>query len=408
MIIIADLHIHSAYSMSTSKDLTFDNIVKWAQIKGIDVLGTGDFSHPLWLKEIEEKLHETSEGLFVLKKNMPNKPVYFILSTEISCIYKKLHKTRRIHVIILFRKLSLVKKFNQFISSYGNLNSDGRLTVKLDVRDLLEIVLAIDSSALLIPAHVWTPYYSLFGSKTGFDSLEECFEDMSPYITTLETGLSSDIFMNRKISRLDNINFVSFSDAHSPSKIAREATILDVGGNHFDYHSVVQVLKTGHGLVDTIEIFPQEGKYYFDGHRDCNISMCPEESVNNNYICPVCRRPLTIGVLHRINKLADIKDEMKAMGIHIVPLIEIISLVTKKRPDNKKCWEIYFKMIERCGSEIDILLHCNLERLREFDLSIASAIENVRNGNLKIKPGYDGVYGKIEFPKGSIFPRFSD
>lgn len=403
MKIIADLHIHSRHSMSTSKDISLENMCKWAQLKGVNIIGTGDFTHPQWFQEIRDKLIDNENGLFSLPEilyplDIPDKckrKVFFILTTEINCIFRRSDRTRRIHTIILMPSLDSLIRFNKKISDYGNMSSDGRLTVRLDVKSLLEMIINIDVDAMLIPAHIWTPHYSIFGSKNGFDCIEDCFEELTPYITTLETGLSSDIAMNRQIKALDRINLVSFSDAHSPSNIAREATIFDT---ELSYSSILNALKTGQGLINTIEIFPQAGKYYLDGHRLCDVSVKPEEAKKDNYKCPVCKKPITIGVLNRINSLADRKyNEFTGTAIHTVPLFEILSFVQNKGIKTMAVQEKYEQMLRILGNELYILISCPIDKLYTFDNEIASVIHQVREGNVFITPGYDGKYGKIGF-----------
>ncbi|MCX8070672.1 MAG: endonuclease Q family protein [Thermodesulfovibrionales bacterium] len=403
MKLITDLHIHSKYSMSTSKDISLESLCKWAQLKGIDVIGTGDFTHPLWFQEIKDKLVENENGLFSLSLNYQSfeiperckRSVSFILTTEINCVYKKSGSTRRIHSLIFMPSLKSLVKFNQKIATYGNVSSDGRLTIKLDIKSLLDMVLNNDSQSFLIPAHVWTPHYSIFGSKYGFDSIQECFEELSPHITTLETGLSSDIKMNRRISQLDKINLVSFSDAHSPSKLGREATIVDTD---LSYLSIINAFKTGKGLVNTIEVFPQEGKYFLDGHRRCDISMEPQETNDNNTICPKCKKTLTLGVLNRIEFFVDRRIHIAdSQGIHSVPLLEIISNILKKGINSADVIKCYYNMITIFGNELYILLDCPIDELNSFDAKIAKAISKVRKEEVILIPGYDGVYGKICF-----------
>jgi len=384
--IVADLHIHSKYSRATSPKNDLENLAKAAEIKGIQVLATGDFTHPDWFKELQE-LKESEQGLFTYK----NSKTRFILSSEISCIYSKNGKVRKIHMLILAPSLSVVEKINQELSKIGNLRADGRPILGLDAKELVKIVLDVSSDCFCIPCHIWTPWFSVFGSKSGFDTLEECFEDYTKYIYAVETGLSSDPAMNWRLSGLDKVSLISCSDAHSLPKLAREACVLDVDLN---YNSIIEAIKTKKGFLYTIEFFPEEGKYHFDGHRACNISLKPQE---HKGICPVCKRPLTIGVLSRVNELADRKEGFKPKNAipfkSLIPLQEIIAECFDVGPLTKKVQAVYNNLIKK-SSELDILLHINTNDI--FPAIIGEGIERVRQGKVKIEPGYDGVYGQIK------------
>ena len=293
-----DLHIHSKYSRATSKSCNLEELAYWAEKKGLGLIATGDFTHPAWFGEIKEKLIPQGDGTFKLKDS----PVRFILSVEISTIYKKWDKTRKVHHVIFAPDLDSAEKFRQKLGAVGNIVSDGRPILGLDSRNLLEIALESGEGMELIPAHIWTPWFSVLGSKSGFDSIEDCYGDLAGHIFAVETGLSSDPEMNWKVSKLDKYRLVSNSDAHSPAKLAREATVFDAP---LDYHGIMNALKTGEGYTGTVEFFPEEGKYHEDGHRKCNVCLTPEESGKLNNICPVCGKPLTIGVLNRVCELAD-------------------------------------------------------------------------------------------------------
>lgn len=403
---IADLHIHSRHSRATSGDMTPENLWKWAQLKGITVLGTGDFTHPKWLSELRDKLDDTGTDLFKLKQSYKKNDVpdscisepYFMLSAEISCIYSKNNKVRKIHIIILAPDFNTVKKINLKLSKIGNLSADGRPILGLDAKVLLKIMLDISDQIMLIPAHAWTPHFSVFGSGSGFDSLEECFEELTPYINAIETGLSSDPRMNWRLSNLDRITLTSHSDAHSPQKIGREANILDTD---ISYDSIINAIRKKKGFLGTIEFFPEEGKYHYDGHRLCKISLTPAETINHNYLCPVCGKKITVGVMHRVEKLADRKNGFKpkdAPFFHsIIPLPEIISETLKAGVNSKAVGSEYFKMLEKLGSEFKILMDCKINEIADAGFSqIAEAILRMRNGKVYIKPGYDGEYGKIK------------
>lgn len=331
---IADLHIHSRFSRATSKNLDPEHLAIWAQKKGIKVVGTGDFTHPGWISELQEKLIEAEQGLFRLKPDLaesikPEIPVScqdsprFMLTSEISCIYKKNHKTRKVHHLILMPDFDSVLKLNRKLEQIGNIRSDGRPILGLDSRNLLEIVLETSDQAFFIPAHVWTPWFSLFGSKSGFDDIEECFEDLTPHIHALETGLSSDPPMNRLLSQLDRYVLVSNSDAHSPAKLGRESNLFETP---LDYDAMVRAMTHGQGFSGTIEFFPEEGKYHLDGHRKCQVRLHPEETRSHNGICPVCGKPVTVGVFHRVDDLAD-RDHPKISKdfFSLIPLTEILS-----------------------------------------------------------------------------------
>ncbi|MFQ5754427.1 MAG: endonuclease Q family protein, partial [bacterium] len=312
---VADIHIHSHFSRATSKQLNFEYLTKWAQLKGVQVVGTGDIAHPGWLEEMKKKLAPAEQGLFRLKEEYANSirnevfkacqaPVRFMLAGEISNIYKKKDKVRKIHNVVFLPSLEAVEKLQATLDKIGNIRSDGRPILGLDSRDLLEIVLETDSQAYLIPAHIWTPWFSLLGSMSGFDSVAQCFDDLTPHIFALETGLSSDPPMNWRLSALDDYTLVSNSDAHSPQKLAREANLFNT---ELSYPSIFEALKTGDpdAFWGTLEFFPQEGKYHFDGHRKCGIRWDPDTTIENNRICPECGRPVTVGVMHRVEVLAD-------------------------------------------------------------------------------------------------------
>ena len=407
---VADFHLHSKYSRATSKNMDVDNLNKWARIKGIDILGTGDFTHPLWLKELKEKLEPAENGLFRYKEKNTNNnhsEVRFILTVEISGIYSKGGKVRKIHNIIFAPSFEAVEKINTHLGWIGNLKSDGRPILGLDSKELAKIVLDASEDCLIVPAHAWTPWFSIFGSKSGFDSIEECFEEYTKYIYAIETGLSSDPEMNWQLSALDNITLISNSDAHSPAKIGREANIFE--GKKIDYNLIKEAIKKKSDnlkLVKTIEFFPEEGKYHWDGHRNCEICLSPEESAKYNNICPRCGRPLTIGVMNRVDKLADRKLGEKPEKVipfqRLIPLAEIIADVLGLGVGTKGVEEHYGNLIRAFGSEFKILLNVKKEEIASVSLpDIAEGVERVRQGKVIIRPGYDGEFGKISiFGKG--------
>jgi uncharacterized protein (TIGR00375 family) len=402
---IADLHVHSHYSRATSPDMCPEGIWKWAQLKGIGVIGTGDFTHPQWIKELKKKLDPAGNGLFTLKKkyttdDVPGSckaDVSLILSAEVSSIYSKNGKTRKVHSIILAPDFAAAERLNLVLSKIGNLKSDGRPILGLDAKKLLQIVLDVSPDAMLIPAHVWTPHFSVLGAASGFDSLEECYEELTQHIHAVETGLSSDPLMNWRISALDRITLVSNSDAHSAAKIGREANIFDTD---ITYTAMMKAIKTRKGFVGTIEFFPEQGKYHFDGHRACGVSQTPKETIRHKYVCPACGRKVTVGVMHRVEKLADREEGFKLAGApsfaSIIPLPEIIAEGLECGVNTKKVNALYMPMLERLGNEFKILLDSQLEDIeRASSPLIREAVARMRAGNIHISPGYDGEFGKV-------------
>lgn len=394
---IADFHIHSKYSRATSRNMDLENLDKWARIKGIEVLGTGDFTHPEWLKELKDKLEPAETGLFKLKES--ESKTRFILTSEISCIYSKNNKTRKIHIIIFSPSFEAVEKINVQLGWIGNLKSDGRPILGLDAKELAKIVLNVSENCLIVPGHAWTPWFSIFGSKSGFDSIKECFEEYSKYIYSIETGLSSDPAMNWRLSALDKITLISNSDAHSPSKIGREANVFDA---EMSYPAIVDTIKTKDSkkFLYTVEFFPEEGKYHYDGHRLCSISLNPSESKKYNNICPNCGRPLTIGVLNRVEELADRPEGFKPENVipfrSLIPLEEIIADALGQGVGTVEVDKEYKNLIEKLSSEFNILLNASKDDLKAATLpEIAEGIIRVREGRVNIEPGFDGVYGKV-------------
>ena len=406
MKMIADLHIHSRFSMATSKEGTPENLDFWARKKGISLIGTGDFTHPVWREELKERLVSEGNGLYHLRdayvkeesRKFPGEGTRFVVSGEISSIYKKNGKTRKVHNVILLPGLEAADAMAQRLEKIGNIHSDGRPILGLDSHDLLEMMLDVCPEGILIPAHIWTPHFSVLGAKSGFDSVEECFEELTPYVHALETGLSSDPAMNWRISKLDRYQLVSNSDAHSPSKLGREANLLDIDCS---YEGLYQAIQTGEGLEGTVEFFPEEGKYHFDGHRKCGVSLSPVEAERLGGICPVCGKKLTMGVDHRVEQLADraegfVKKDGKKYE-SLVPLPEVISTCMGYSAASKKVQGCFEQMIQTLGTEFDILRNVPSEDIKSCaGERIAEGIENVRTGNVKRIPGYDGEYGKIE------------
>ena len=406
MKIIGDLHIHSRFSMATSKEGTPENLDFWARKKGISLIGTGDFTHPAWRAELRERLIPEGNGLYRLKeeyvkeesRKFSGEGTRFVVSGEISSIYKKNGKTRKVHNVILLPGLEAADAMAQCLEKIGNIHSDGRPILGLDSHDLLEMMLDVCPEGILIPAHIWTPHFSVLGAKSGFDSVEKCFEELTPYVHALETGLSSDPAMNWRISGLDRYQLVSNSDAHSPSRLGREANLLDIDCS---YEGLYQAIQTGKGLEGTVEFFPEEGKYHFDGHRKCGVSLSPTEAERLGGICPVCGKKLTMGVDHRVEQLADreegfVKEDGRKYE-SLVPLPEVISACMGYSTASKKVQGCFEQMLQKLGTEFDILRNVPAEDIKSCaGERIAEGIENVRTGHVKRIPGYDGEYGKIE------------
>lgn len=397
MKIVADLHIHSRYSRATSKRMNPEALARWAELKGINVLGTGDFTHPQWIKELENSLEPSEPGLFRLKTE--KREVRFLLSSEISCIYSKKDKVRKIHVVVLAPSFKIAKEINFYLGAVGNLASDGRPILGLDAKKLAGIVLNVSPDCFIIPAHIWTPWFSLFGSKSGFDSMEECFEEHSEKIYAVETGLSSNPAMNWRLSALDRVALVSNSDAHSPEKIGREANVLET---ELSYKGITKAIKSKDpdSFLYTIEFFPEEGKYHYDGHRKCNICLSPEETAEYRGVCPVCGQKLTIGVLHRVEKLADREQGFMPQNAipfkSLIPLAEIISEALSVGVNTKTVKDEYRKLIKVFQNEIQVLLEVKRNELEKVTLpGVVEGVVRVRQGQVALKPGYDGVYGEV-------------
>jgi len=400
---IADFHLHSKYSRATSKDMDLDNLDKWAKIKGIKVLGTGDFTHPEWLKSLREKLEPAEPGLLKLKKT--DSETRFLLSSEISCIYSKNNRVRKVHIIIFAPSFEVVEKINAQLGWIGNLRSDGRPILGLDAKELAKIVLDSSPECLIVPAHLMTPWFSLFGSRSGFDSLEECFEDYSKYIYAGETGLSADPKMLWRLPDGRKLTLISNSDSHSPRKIGREANVFDT---EISYPSILEAIKNRdpQKFLYTVEFYPEEGKYHYDGHRNCGIVLSPKETRKYNGICPVCGKPLTIGVLNRVEQMADREEGVTPEVIipfkSLVPLEEIIADDISQSPGTKRVEKEYENLIDKFGPEFNILLDVPRENLEGNTLpGIIEGIIRVRAGDVIKEAGYDGVYGKIRvFSRG--------
>ena len=407
---IADFHIHSHCSVATSKDLDPEHLDRSARIKGLTVVGTGDFTHPGWLEELRTKLDAAEPGLFRLKpeyqirQDVPgaglDRPVRFVLSAEISTIYKRGDRTRKVHHVILAPDIETVEKIQRRLSRIGNITSDGRPILGLDSRNLLEIAIEASQDVLFIPAHIWTPWFSALGDKSGFDSIDECYGELADHIYAVETGLSSDPAMNWRCRFLDRFTILSNSDAHSPDKLGREANLFST---ELSYPAMVEAIKTGNQdrFGGTIEFFPQEGKYHHDGHRKCNVHWHPDETARHNGVCPVCGKQVTVGVMSRVSQLADREDVTQRPNRHgyhsLIPLREVLSEIAGAGPDSKKVSQLYMDLIAKCGSEFDVLLHQPLDRIQQAGGPVvAEAMRRMRAGEVHIQEGYDGEYGVIK------------
>jgi uncharacterized protein (TIGR00375 family) len=416
MTFIADFHIHSRFSLATSKELNPANLDYWAKIKGISLVGTGDFTHPKWLNELTEQLESSSPGLYRLKKQFilqnpiisQNNDVNFIVTSEISCIYKKNNKVRKVHCVIFAPSFEIAQKLqNEMLKHKFNINSDGRPIIGMDAKNLLEMCLNISEDILFVPAHIWTPWFSVLGAKSGFDNIKECFEDLTDYIFAVETGLSSDVPMNKTCSFLDSYVLLSNSDAHSPDKLGRNANRFNTG---LDYYSIIKAIKNKDkkALLGTIDLFPQEGKYHYAGHRKCKVCLNPLETLKNNEICPVCGKKVTLGVMDRVMQLADrfnlSEKDIDLPFSYIIPLPEILAEILNSSPNSKKVQTQYFQLIKNFGNEFNILLNFSVDEIsKNADTLITEAVRRMRNREIIIKEGYDGEYGIIKvFDDGEI------
>lgn len=412
MSFVADVHLHSRHSRATSRDLTLENLHRWSALKGIDLVGTADFTHPEWLAEIKQKLEPAEDGILRLTPDLARvvedelypscrREVRFLLTVEICSIYKKNGRARKVHNVVTLPDFAAVDKLNRRLAAIGNLNSDGRPILGVDCRDLLEICLEVSPDVLFIPAHIWTPHFAVLGSKSGFDSLEECFEDLLPHIFAVETGLSSDPPMNNRLTALDRFTLVSNSDAHSPPKLGREATCFDT---ELSYPAILDALRqrdTGR-FTTTIEFYPQEGKYHHDGHRKCGICWEPSQTMAAQGLCPECGRPLTVGVSHRIASLADrptstARHTPPRRFEHLIPLPEVISSVIGVGPASKRVQSLYHDLLVKLGPELHILRTEDVGRIEQVsgEPLIATGVTKMRDGKVRIDPGYDGEYGKV-------------
>ena len=391
MEIIADLQIHSKYARATSTNLSIENLEKYARIKGLDLLGVGDFQHPLWRKEIDERLVEDDKGILKTKTGFK-----FLWQTEVSLMFSQNGKRRAVHLLIFSPNKEIADKITKYLGSKGRLDYDGRPIFGISCRDLVYELKNINDKIEIIPAHCMTPWFGLFGSQSGFDSLKECFLDQTENIYAIESGMSADPGMLWKLD--ENINIVSFSDAHSfwPHRLGREATIFEL--EELSYENIIKAIRTGIGLKATIETPPEYGKYHYDGHRNCNFSCSPIETEELNGICPKCNKKLILGVDYRIEKIKkeqETQKERRRPYYSILPLQEIISLAIGNSLNSKACWKVYNELIESLGNEFNILLKTEKEKLAQFIKNnlLLDLIMRNRNGEIKVKPGFDGVYG---------------
>jgi uncharacterized protein (TIGR00375 family) len=407
--IIADLHIHSRYSRATSQQMSIGEIARFAKIKGLNLVGTGDFTHPKWLKEIQETLiPEPDTGLYKVASNADS-PVHFMLTTEVCTIFNFENETKKVHHVILTPSMETAVQINDALKRYGDLGADGRPMLNMTAPHLVEEVMATSSENMVFPAHAWTPWFSIFGAFSGFDSIEECYQDMTKHIHALETGLSSDPPMNWRLSRLDRFTLVSNSDSHSfwPWRMGREANVFEL--ERASYREVVDAVrrKDPARLKFTIETDPAYGKYHWTGHRNCNVSLSPQEAQKLGNICPVCRRKLTKGVEQRVEELADRPANFKPNNtpgfMRLLPLSEIIATVLGvDSPSIQAVWKIYNSLIGKFGDEYTVLIDASKDLLTEVaEAPIADAILRVREGSVSVVPGYDGVYGKLVLGVGA-------
>ena len=393
MFFIADFHIHSKYSRATSKDMDIPHLSEMASLKGIHLIGTGDFTHPLWLNHLRSVLEVEGDGLLKYDDTL------FVLTAEVSNIFLVNDRVRKVHNVIFAPDFAAAEKISNRLQRYGDLFVDGRPTLKMSCQELIELVMGVNEEVFVVPAHIWTPWFSLFGDKSGFDSIEDCFGRYVRYIYALETGLSSDPAMNWRLSNLDRFCLISNSDAHSPPNLGREVNVF---ASRVSYQEIRDILKSKDKkkFLFTVEFFPEEGKYHYDGHRRCGISLSPSETKAENYRCPKCRQRLTIGVMHRIEELADRPEGfVPPTSIpfkRVVPLREIIAEALGQGVETQKVREKYIEMVKRLGGEFKILLEISDEDLSRLILPrVAQGIKRVRQGQVKIECGYDGVYGKV-------------
>lgn len=407
--LIVDLHVHSHFSRATSKQCTIEGLYRWGKLKGVHVIGTGDFTHPEWFAEFRSKLVPGEGGLFELRPDIAEEIdqglppsvranlIRFVPTVEIATIYSKGGRVRKLHQLVVMPSFEAVSRLNARLERIGNLKADGRPILGLDSKELLRLSLEADAEALYIPAHIWTPWFGMFGSKSGFDTIAEAYEELAPEIRAIETGLSSDPYMNWRLSQLDDIAIISNSDAHSPQKLGREATVIQAEPTYTD---VIGAIKTNdERLRGTIEFFPEEGKYHADGHRACNVRFTPAETRAHSGICPECNKQLVVGVDYRVGEIADreLTDKPRKQVEYIVPLAEVIAeLHGTKSVGGKAVLAEYDNLIAGLGDEFSILRQIPLDQIRAFSPQTAMAVERIRTGQVHRVPGFDGVFGTIK------------
>ncbi len=392
--IFADLHVHSRFAQGCSDKITIPKLAKWARTKGVDLLGTGDFTHPEWYEELNEELVDQDGGIFYTEDGFP-----FVLQTEISLIYTQ-GRGRKIHLVVLAPSFEVVDEITAYLKEHGRVDYDGRPIFNIPAWRFLKEMKEIHRDIEVIPAHIWTPWFSLFGSKSGFDTLRDCFKEASQEINAIETGISSDVEMNDSLKMLNDVRYVSFSDLHSywPWRMGREVTLFDL--EDLTYENLLRSIRTGEGFAGTIEIPPEYGKYHEDGHRKCDVSMTPSESEEKDNICPACEKKLTIGVQHRVEELSDAPlpspDDTSQSFYKLLPLHEVISFVKDVGKNTKTVWDIYWNLLDHFENEFEILIEASYEEIkRHSDEGVASAVIAFRKGEYHIRPGYDGVYGEL-------------
>ncbi len=402
MKLIADLQIHSRFSRATSSSITLSNLEKYARLKGLNLLGTGDFTHPKWLAELKQELKEDGTGILTSKSGF-----HFVLQGEISNIYTQDGKARRIHTLLLARNFEVVEQINAALLKKGRLDYDGRPIFGFSCVELVEMMKEIDDGIEIIPAHAWTPWYGIFGSMSGFDSVEECFKEKSKHIYAIETGLSSDPAMNWRLSKLDKYTLVSSSDAHSfwPWRLGRECNVFEID---LSYDDLLQSIRKRKGFAETIEMWPHEGKYHYTGHRNCDVCLSPKESIKLKNLCPACRRPLTVGVAQRVEMLADREEGFVPKNAvpfkNLIPLSEVIAGTIGSAVSSKQVWGEYYKLINEFGNEFSVVLEAEENKLKKITSEkIADNIIKNRNQKISFKPGYDGVYGVPIFDEKEEF-----
>ena len=402
---ILDLHIHSKYSRACSRHLTLPNIDQACREKGVDIVATGDFTFPHWFDHIKKDLEEIGEsGLYRVKGNQDNK-IKFLLSTELALIYKDGDKARRIHIVVQAPNMEAVEELNNYLDKHYNIRSDGRPILGMSAPELVKLCLKIHPDFLIYPAHIWTPWFAVFGSKSGFNSMEECFHDQTEHIYAYETGLSSDPPMNWRVSGLDKLTTLSNSDAHSLPNIGREANVMDL--EKVSYQEICNVIKNKdlNKLKETIEFYPEEGMYHYDGHRNCGVSFKPDQTKKHKNICPVCKKPLTVGVMNRVDELADREEgSMPEGSVPYRKLVELDKIIAEamgiKSRNSQKVQSVYRELVSKLGSELYILIKADSEEIKQTaDPAVAEGIRRVREGDLMVEPGFDGQYGEVKIFK---------